>query len=75
MVVHGVWTCDHEGCDAGRTCRDPETLAERHAEDTGHETSAERTVFSVFGGDVNDSTEPLDLPVANTNPVETGERP
>ena len=46
-VVHGVWRC--EECDAGRVCTDPDDLAHQHAEETGHETSAERTVFSTFG--------------------------
>jgi hypothetical protein len=71
MVVHGVWTCNQ--CDAGRTCRDPETLAERHAEDTGHETSAERTVFSIFGEESDKTGESVDLLAAGASA--TGEHP
>lgn len=48
-VVHGVWRC--EECDAGRVCADAADCAEQHANETGHETSAESTVFASFDGD------------------------
>lgn len=53
-VVHGVWRC--EECDAGRVCSDAADRAEQHATETGHETSAESTVFASFGEDSD--TEP-----------------
>lgn len=54
-VVHGVWRC--EDCDKGRVCTDAAELAEQHAEKTGHETSAERTVFTAFDGDIETTGE------------------
>ena len=48
-VVHGVWRC--EECDASRVCPDAADCAEQHAAETGHETSAESTVFATFHGD------------------------